>query len=89
MKFLKDKITALALEHDLTQSQVQDIFNSQFKFTANVMAEDSEKETDQRRSIKIKGIGTFKFNKRKADKVNKLQYDNRSKKGMVTTFTEN
>jgi nucleoid DNA-binding protein len=87
MKFLKDKIIALALEHDLTQSQVQDIFNSQFKFTAKVMAEDSIKDVSERRSVKIKGIGTFKFNKRQANKVNELhEY---RKKGVVTTTAEN
>ena len=88
MKFLKDKILALALEHDLTQSQVQDIFNSQFKFVCKVMAEDSIKDPSERRSVKIKGIGTFKFNKRKAEKVNKLN-DEYRKKGMVKTVTEN
>jgi len=88
MKFLKDKILALALEHDLTQSQVQDIFNSQFKFVCKVMVEDSIKDPSERRSVKIKGIGTFKFNKRKAEKVNKLN-DEYRKKGMVKTVTEN
>lgn len=73
-KFLKPKIIELALKHKLTQQEVIGIFSSQFEHVANVMKEDSVKPLDDRRSIKIKHIGEFKFNKRKVEKIEKLKH---------------
>jgi len=67
--FLKPNIKALAMKYKLTQSQINDIFYSQFKHTAKVISEDSKKEIKDRRSVKIKGLGTFEFNKRKAEHI--------------------
>jgi len=58
-EFLKPKIKELALKYKLTQSQVIDIFYSQFKHAAKVISEDSFKDPNERRSVKFKGLGKF------------------------------
>lgn len=73
-KFLKPKIIELALKHKLTQQEIIGIFSSQFEHVANIMKEDSVKSLDDRRSIKIKHIGEFKFNKRKVEKIEELKH---------------
>jgi hypothetical protein len=84
-KFLKRHIIELALKHKLTQQEIIGMFFSQFEHAANVMKEDSVKPLDERRSIKIKHIGEFKFNKRKVEKIEKLKYG----KTMATSTPEN
>lgn len=71
--FLKPKIKELAIKYKLTQSEIIDIFYSQFKFAAKVMSEDSFKDLNERRSVKIKGIGTFEYNERKARKITEIK----------------
>lgn len=71
--FLNKKVKELAMKYKLTQSQVWDIFYSQFKFVSKVMSEDSEKDYKERRSIKLPKIGTFEFNEQKAKKLSKIK----------------
>jgi hypothetical protein len=88
-EFLKPKIKELALKHKLTQSQVIDIFYSQFKHAAKIMSEDSYKDPNERRSIKFKGLGTFEYNKYKAIIVTKIKQEKDARENMAESLTEN
>lgn len=71
---IKNEIKQLAIKHNLTQSEVKRIWQSQFKFTAHVMSLDyNNKEIDERRSIKLRGFGTFEFSKYRAERLTKLK----------------
>lgn len=86
--FLKPKIKELAIEHKLTQSQILDIFYSQFKFAADVMREDADDEIDSRRSVKIRGFGTFVFNPKKALYMTNKTIEKNARKNMVKTSSQ-
>jgi len=83
--FLKPKIKELAIQYKLTQSEIIDIFYSQFKYVAKVMSEDSFKNLNERRSVKIKGIGTFEYNERKARKITEIKNKEDARKNLVKT----
>lgn len=68
-EFLDEKIKEIALEYKLTQSQVKEIFYSQFKYLIDIMKEDSEKPVNEKRQIKLRGFGTFAFNEKRFNKV--------------------
>jgi len=86
--FLKPKIKELALKYNLTQSQVVDIFYSQFKHTAKVISEDSEKDVSERRSIKIKGLCSFEYRERKAIKITNKKREKDARENMAKTPSE-
>lgn len=86
--FLKPKIKELALQYNLTQSQVVDIFYSQFKHAAKVISEDSNKELSERRDIKIKGLCTFEYNKRKATYMTYKKQEKDARENMAKTPSE-
>lgn len=83
-KFLKNKVIELALKHKLTQQEIISMFKSQFEHVAFIMKEDSVKNVDERRSVKIKHIGEFKFNKRKTLKIQ----EKKNGKTLATSSTE-
>lgn len=83
--FLKPKIKELALKHKLTQTQINEIFYSQFKHTAKIISKDSVLPIEERRSIKIKGLGTFEFNEAKAKKMTQIKKEYDARKSMVET----
>ncbi len=87
-EFLKPKIKELALKYKLTQSQVIDIFYSQFKHAAKVISEDSFKNPNERRSVKFKGLGTFEYKKYKAIRLTKIKQEQDARKNMVETASE-
>ena len=71
---LKEEIKDLAIKHNLTQSEVKKIFYSQFKFVAHIMSNDyNNKPINERRSIKLRGFGTFEFSKYRAERLTKLK----------------
>lgn len=87
--FLKPKIKELALKHKLTQTQINDIFYSQFKHAAKVISEDSALPEENRRSIKIKGLGTFQYNMFKAKKMTKVKKEKENaRKNMVEASSQ-
>lgn len=86
--FLKPKIKELALTYKLTQSQINDIFYSQFKHAAKVMSLDSIKSIEERRSIKIKGLGTFEFRPKKAKILTKIKEEKDARKNLAKTPSE-
>lgn len=80
---LTEEIKQLAIKYNLTQSEIKKIWSSQFKYTAHVMSLDfNSKEINERRSIKLKGFGTFAFSKYKAENLTKkkIQKDERQRK---------
>ena len=83
--FLKPKFKEMALKYGLTQSEVMDVFYSQFKFAANVISQDSSKDFKDRRSVKIKGLGTFEFNEKKAKKITHIKKEKNERENMVET----
>lgn len=86
--FLKDKIKELALKHKLTQTQVLEVFYSQFKHVRNVMVGDSTKEINCKRSVKIKGLCTFEYNPFRGKKLLKLKQEKDARKNMVKSSPE-
>jgi len=86
--FLKNKIKELALKHKLTQTQILEIFYSQFKHAAAVISEDSVKEIENRRSIKIQGLCTFEYNPFRSKKILKLKQEKDARQNMVETSPE-
>ena len=59
----KKEILELMYKHKLTQTQVMDIYKAQWKYVKEQMKHDFKKEPiENRKSIKLKGIGTFVFN---------------------------
>lgn len=87
-EFLKPKIKELALKYNLTQSQVVDIFYSQFKHTAKIISEDSKKDILERRSIKIKGLCSFEYRKKKAVYLTSKKREKDARENMAKTPSE-
>ena len=86
--FLKDKIKELALKHRLTQTEITNIFYSQFKHAAHIMGEDFVKEFDDRRSVKIKGLCTFEYNPYRSKKILKVKQESDARKNMAESLTK-
>ena len=86
--FLKPKIKELALKYGLTQSEVIDVFYSQFKYVADVISKDSDKDFSERRSIKIRGLGTFQYNEKKAKKLTHIKKEKNERENMVETSSQ-
>jgi len=71
---LKNEIKQLAIKHNLTQSEIKKIWQSQFKFTSYIMSLDyNNKKIEERRNIKLRGFGTFEFSKYRAKKITDLK----------------
>jgi hypothetical protein len=79
-KACKKEILELMRKHNLTQTQVLTIYKAQWKFVKEQMKHDFKYETvENRKSIKLKGLGTFVFSpymatlltKRKIEKYEK------------------
>lgn len=86
--FLKPKIKELAKEHNLTQSQIIDIFYSQFRYVSKTMCGDQKKDFTERRSIKIKGIGTFDYKIKKAEIITKIKKEYDARKNLAQSSPE-
>jgi isopentenyldiphosphate isomerase len=87
--FLRDSFKREAKENKLTREQIKEIFYSQFKYVAHVMSADSEKEIDDIRSIKIKGLCTFAVNKKKLIVIKKLKKEKDARKNMDESSAKN
>lgn len=71
----------MALELNLPVSLVTEIVNSQFEFVALEMAKGEQGNPETYKTILLKYLGTFKFSRRKHDKiVEKLEKKLKSKK---------
>jgi undecaprenyl pyrophosphate synthase len=62
LKMLHSDFVRLARKHDLTIAQVKLIYSYQFKLIMNKIHEDFEKPIEERDDIKMRGLGTLKFN---------------------------
>ena len=71
---VKNEIKQLAIKHNLTQSEIKKIWQSQFKYVTHIISLDyNTKKINERRSIKLRGFGTFEFSKYRAERLTKLK----------------
>lgn len=59
----------LSRKHGYSVEQIIKMYRSQFQVVEKQIAEDSVKPIDQRQSIKLRGLGTFKYNPYIAEKI--------------------
>jgi hypothetical protein len=73
MKQFESEFVKLARKHNLTVAQVKKIYSHQFKLIMDAVRQDYNKPIEQRRSIKVRGLGTFEFNPYLAQKLEQLK----------------
>jgi nucleoid DNA-binding protein len=88
LKQLNSEFVKLARKHELTVSQIKLIYNHQFKLIMNKIHEDFEKPINERDSIKLRGLGTLKFNPYLAKRITEKK-DNYEQKILFKGSSEN
>ncbi len=79
LKQLNSEFVRLARKHDLTVAQIKLIYNHQFKLIMNKIHEDFEKPIEERDNIKMRGLGTLRFNPYLAKRITEKKQNNESK----------
>jgi hypothetical protein len=54
-------ILELARKHNFSADQIIKMYKSQFQLVEKTISDDSNKPIDERRTIKLQGLGSFKF----------------------------
>lgn len=78
-KYQKE-VRALAIKHNISDKEVIKIYFEQFKLIKKVISLDSKKDIEERRTVKVLGLGKFEFNPFAAKKLTEIKKKNDERK---------